>query len=398
MSTRHLVVGATGVAGAGIVRHLAAATADPVFALSRRGGVEPDLAGRVEGVCADLLAPDSVAAAVAATAPTHVYYAAHRLPARGGDDVHPRWMQAAIGFARPLSRVLGALHAGEGWLCGAVNARSGLVDGGESAAMIAHLLAALAGAPVRHVALVTGGRLHGVHLGPDLWAGYPAVITEDSPRHPGPSWYFGVEDALVAAGRGASWSWSIHRPHCIVGACAAAPYSLVNALGGYAALCREAGRPLVFLGGERVFRARFEAADAELIGAQMRWAADTPKAHGEAFLVTNGGPWWWPEIWPALAARFGLDWDVPAHAMALGDVVPDAEAVWARARAGLPPMALAAAVPVPFLHMAMVMTWDVSYSLDKGRAAGFTETRDHRAALFGGLDRLEAAGILPPGA
>ena len=47
---RHLVIGASGVAGAGLVRHLTNVTAEPVLALSRSGRVDPELADRVSGV------------------------------------------------------------------------------------------------------------------------------------------------------------------------------------------------------------------------------------------------------------------------------------------------------------------------------------------------------------
>ncbi|MEY3214508.1 MAG: hypothetical protein RIT28_4989, partial [Pseudomonadota bacterium] len=288
---RHLVVGASGVAGAGLVRHLAGSTAEPVFALSRSGRVDPELAGRVTGVRADLQDPTSLRAALGAARPTVIYYAAHRHPGAGQPerDLHPATMQTALRLARPLSGLLSRLPGAESWYFGGINQAAGLVDEGQNAAMIQNLLAAVdtlgaeGDSNLRHVALLTGGRLSGVHLGPDLWPAYPEPVRADSPRHPGPSWYFAVEDSLWGRDpQKTPWTWSIHRPHFILGAAEGMPYSIVNALGAWAVLLREAGLPLVFPGGERAFAARWEAADAELIGAQMVWASQTPAAAGQA--------------------------------------------------------------------------------------------------------------------
>jgi hypothetical protein len=314
-------------------------------------------------------------------------------------------MQTALRLARPLSGLLSRLPGAETWYFGGINQAAGLVDEGQNAAMIQNLLAAVdalgaeGGSTLRHVALLTGGRLSGVHLGPDLWPAYPDPVRAESPRHPGPSWYFAVEDSLWGrAPQTTPWTWSIHRPHFILGAAEGMPYSIVNALGAYAVLLREAGLPLVFPGGERAFAARWEAADAELIGAQMVWASQTPAAAGQAFMVGNGPAWRWAEMWPALAERYGMAWEVPKRAKSLTDLVSDPERVWAaaRAKASLPPLPLEQAMSVLFLHQSMVVTWDVTYDLAPARALGFGEVRDHREVVFRLLTELERRGVLPP--
>lgn len=384
----HLVVGAGGVAGAGITRHLAFATADPVYALSRRGSVEPDLVGRVTPLVADLSDADATRAAMRRAQPTHVYYAAQAAGVTAA-DVHPRQTQAVLRFVRPFVRALTRVPLLAGAVCTDLGRRSGLVDRGQNLAMFRNLLASLNEAPVAHVALLTGGRTYGVHLG-SLWAGYPGVLREDGPRPPGRSWYADVERALVAAP--GAFTRSVHRPHFVLGAAATANASLLHTLGGYAALCRAARRPLLFLGGPDVFERRGEAVDAELIGAQMRWAASTP---GE-YLVTNGAPGLWTEVWPALAERYGLAWDVPSRPCALPEVIPNPEEVWSSSRVGLPPLSMAAAFSVPLLHQAMVITWDVTYDMQRSRARGFIEVRDPLEVLARGLARLEQAGTFRP--
>jgi nucleoside-diphosphate-sugar epimerase len=400
-TARHLVLGATGVAGDGIARHLAETTDEPVFALSRRGSVPVGYEARIDGVACDLLDEAGLATQLETLAPTRVYYAAHAHPAGNAGDLNPRTMQRMLRMASPFSRVWDALPGIGDGVYGLIGRRAGIVDNGRNAAMFGALVRALRGpaaATVRHLAVLTGGRLYGVHLGPNLYPGYPGRLAEDSPRHPGPSWYFAIEDLAFDLASEGQIGVSLHRPHFILGAVRGAPYSLINGLGVYAALCREAGVPLRFLGGRAVYEARFEAASSEQIAAQMAWAACTPEARGEAFNVTNGEPLRWPEVWPALAARFGLEAEVSEQAMHLREVVADPEATWKalRERAGLVPMPLGAAFPQAFLHQSMVMTWDVHYDIGKAERMGFSERRAQVDEVLRLIDRLVVDGTLPP--
>ena len=115
-------------------------------------------------------------------------------------------------------------------------------------------------------------------------------------------------------------------------------------------------------------------------------------------MVGNGPAWRWAEMWPALAERYGMAWEVPKRAKALTDLVADPERVWASARekAKLPPLPLHQAMPLLFLHQSMVVTWDVTYDLAPARALGFGEARDHREVVLRLLSQLERRGVLPP--
>lgn len=405
---RHLVIGGSGVAGDGIVRYLAATTDEPIFALSRSARVAPELLHRVVPVAADLFDPASVLDAIRGCRPTHLYYAAHRHPIVGhvdGDgDPHPRVMQALVRCIRPLVPVLDRLPYADRWYYDAINRSAGLIDQGQSGAMIRSVIDALdadeaAGCSQRrHLAVLTGGRAHGVHLGRTLWPGYPEIQRADSPRHPGRSWYFDIEDQLLDRDRDQSrWTWTLHRPHLILGTATGVPYNLVNAIGVWAVLLRDAGLPLVFPGGEAAFAARWDAVDAELIGAQMRWAAATPVVHNTAMMLTNGAAWRWPTIWPAIAAHFDMEWRVSALATTLDDLLDDPVARWdsLRQRAGLSPLPFDQVMPGPFWNQAMVVTWDVHYDDQPSRDLGFDETRDHVEVVTRLLDRLERTGVLP---
>src|SRR5260370_42685884 len=61
--------------------------------------------------------------------------------------------------------------------------------------------------------------------------------------------------------------------------------NVLPAIGVYAAIRREKGEPFSFPGGPFFV---WEAADADLVGQVMAWAAGAPQAANELFNVTNG--------------------------------------------------------------------------------------------------------------
>ena len=63
------------------------------------------------------------------------------------------------------------------------------------------------------------------------------------------------------------------------------PMSLLPAIGVYAAIERERGRPLAFPGGPPGV---YEAVDARLLARALAWASVAAEARGEAFNITNG--------------------------------------------------------------------------------------------------------------
>jgi nucleoside-diphosphate-sugar epimerase len=78
--------------------------------------------------------------------------------------------------------------------------------------------------------------------------------------------------------------------------------NVLPAIGVYAAIRREKGEPFSFPGGPSFVR---EAADADLVGDVMVWAAESARAANEAFNITNGDVFEWRSVWPALAETPG---------------------------------------------------------------------------------------------
>ena len=98
------------------------------------------------------------------------------------------------------------------------------------------------------------------------------------------------------------------------------------ALGAYAALRREEGRPFSYPGGELQIT---ELVDAALLGEAFQWAAESATAQGEVFNITNGDVFAWREAWPALANAFGMPLG-PDEPLRLADYLVARASVWER--------------------------------------------------------------------
>lgn len=101
--------------------------------------------------------------------------------------------------------------------------------------------------------------------------------------------------------------------------------NLLPAIGVYAAIERERGRPLAFPGGPRDAH---EAVDARLLARALGWAAVAPQARGEIFNVTNGDVYDWHDAWPVIAESLGMEVGEPAP-QRLAEVMPGRAAEWA---------------------------------------------------------------------
>ena len=175
------------------------------------------------------------------------------------------------------------------------------------------------GATLQHVSLLQGAKAYGLHVGRS-----PVPAKERAPRDAHDNFYFLQEDALRELADGSSWSWTILRPQVVFGESFASPMNLVPAIGVYAALERERGHALSFPGGPPSIH---EAVDPRLLARVLAWAADAPAARGETFNVTNGDVYSWHDVWPRIAARFGMDVGEPSPAR-LAEVMPPRAGEW----------------------------------------------------------------------
>jgi nucleoside-diphosphate-sugar epimerase len=178
-----------------------------------------------------------------------------------------------------------------------------------NATMVRNLLDALSPRKsLRHVALVTGLKHY---LGP--FEAYAAAGTlpdtplrESQPRLPLENFYYAQEDEVYAAAARDRFSWSIHRPHTIIGLAVGNAMNLGTTLAVYASICKESGRPFQFPGSEAQWNGLSDVTDARMLARQLRWAADTDAARNEAFNIVNGDVFRWSWLWRRLAAWFGV--------------------------------------------------------------------------------------------
>ena len=281
-----LVVGASGIVGSTLARHLAA-NAWQVHGLARRPPTDID---GVAPVVADLLDPSSLRAALAELRPTHVF------------------------------------------LCTWMRQPTELENIKVNSALVRNLMDAVSpGGSVQHVGLVTGLKHY---LGPFEAYGKGALpatpFREEQPRLDIDNFYYAQEDEVFAAAKRDGFGWSVHRPHTIVGYAIGNAMNMGVTLAVYAAICRETGRPFVFPGSAVQWNGLTDMTDAELLARHLVWAGTTKAARNEAFNVVNGDVFRWSWMWPRIAGWFGLEAaPFPAETFPLEVQLADAGPIWA---------------------------------------------------------------------
>jgi nucleoside-diphosphate-sugar epimerase len=351
---RALVVGATGIVGQAVARRLVDEGWE-TYGLSRSGTSPlPD----VRPVRADLGDPTGLAEALAGLAPDFVAITAWTRMETEADNIR--------------------------------------VNGGA----VRDLLAALSPErSVRHVALMTGLKHY---LGPFEAYGQGEMpdtpFHEDEERLPYPNFYYAQEDELFAAAERDGFTWSVHRSHTVFGFATGNAMNMVATLCAYASLCRHTGRPFVFPGSEQQWNGLTDVTDADLLAEQMTWAVSAPAGQDQAFNTANGDVFRWRWLWPQVASWFELEWEGYADApRTLEASMAGMEPVWRE---------LAAAHGLVEPDLARVASWwhsdadlgremEVVTDMNKSRTAGFSATRDTRAAFFDYARKYREARIIP---
>jgi nucleoside-diphosphate-sugar epimerase len=160
----------------------------------------------------------------------------------------------------------------------------------------------------RHVALVTGLKHY---LGPFEAYGKGTLpqtpFREDQQRLDVPNFYYAQEDELFAAAERDGFTWSVHRPHTVIGKAVGNAMNMGMTLAVYATLCHETGRPFYFPGSPVQWRGLTDMTDAGLLARHLLWATKSTAAHNQAFNVVNGDVFRWQWMWQRLAEWFGME-------------------------------------------------------------------------------------------
>lgn len=266
--------------------------------------------------------------------------------------------------------------------------------------MMRNLYDGLSGAPLQHVALVTGTKQY---LGSfeNYGSGKAkSPFRESEPRQPGANFYYTLEDILFEAAEKYHFTWSVHRSHTMIGqAKGSNAMNMGVTLAVYATLCKETGQPFVFPGSRVQWDGLTDLTDAGLLGRQMAWAAQAPAARNQAFNTANGDVFRWRWMWSEIAAFFDLEAapypDQPAPLDArLKDVSP---AQWTK---------IAEKYNLVEADVNKLASWwhsdaDLSREIEclndmtKSRDLGFLGYHDSRASFFELFARLRAQRIIP---
>jgi nucleoside-diphosphate-sugar epimerase len=178
-----------------------------------------------------------------------------------------------------------------------------------NATMLRNLLDGLrSGGSTRHVALVTGLKHY---LGPFEAYGKGVLpqtpFREEQGRLDVENFYYAQEDEVFAAADRDGFSWSVHRPHTVIGMAVGNAMNMGTTLAVYATLCRESGRPFRFPGSATQWNGLTDMTDARQLARHMLWTVSTPAARNEAFNVVNGDVFRWSWMWQRLAQWFGIE-------------------------------------------------------------------------------------------
>jgi nucleoside-diphosphate-sugar epimerase len=258
-----LVVGVTGITGSSIAKSLIE-KGWKTYGLSRKPNLE--LKGLIP-IAADLLEKESLKSTLAAIRPTHVYIST--------------------------------------WMRKDTEAENIRVNG----AMIKNLLEALSPQKsIEHVALITGLKHY---LGPfDDYAKGELPETpfrEDHPRLDSPNFYYAQEDEVYAAAEKDGFTWSIHRPHTIIGKAVGNQMNMGTTLAVYASICKEKNQPFIWPGSKAQWEGITDMTDANVLAEHLIWASTTEEAKNEAFNITNGDVFRWKWMWKQIADYFELE-------------------------------------------------------------------------------------------
>jgi len=353
MTKTALVVGATGIQGSAIAARLVK-DGWHVLGLAR----SPQEQAGVTPIAADLLDPIALVQALEGLKPTHVFLTT--------------------------------------WLRQDTEAENIRVNG----TMVRNLLDAVRPAgSVEHVALVTGLKHY---LGPFEAYGKGSLpktpFRENQGRMDVANFYYAQEDEVFAAAARDGFTYSIHRPHTVIGKAVGNAMNMGTTLAVYAELCKATGRPFRFPGSQVQWDSLTDMTDARQLADQVIWAATTLAARNEDFNIVNGDVFRWNWMWHRIGDYFGVaveDFDGVERPLE-GQMKDDAS-VWAEiaAKHGLAEKDLSRLASPWHTDADLGRPIEVVTDMSKSRALGFTGYIATDKAFFDLFDRLRADGIIP---
>jgi nucleoside-diphosphate-sugar epimerase len=267
-----------------------------------------------------------------------------------------------------------------------------------NAGMVRNLFEGIADAPVKHAALVTGLK-HYLGSFDDYAKVKPYTpFLESSPRLPGLNFYYAQEDVVfeMAAKRG--FSWSVHRPHTMIGFVVGNLMNMAVTLAVYASICKHTGRPFVYPGSPEQYNAVTDVTDARILAEQLYWAVTTPEAANMAFNIVNGDVFRWTWLWQQIADYFGIKvGEYPGHPVPLEKQMVDAPGIWSEivAKHGLQDIPVSRLASWWHSDADLGRTLECFTDMTNSRRLGFSAYQQTTRSFFDVFDELRERRIIP---
>jgi len=350
-----LVVGASGIIGSNLAENLIS-KGWTTFGLARNPSKDIE---NLNPVAADLLDPESLRTALAEVNPTHVFITS--------------------------------------WMRNDTEAENIRVNG----LMVRNLLEALSPKKsVQHVALVTGLKHY---LGPfEAYAkeGFlpETPLREEHPRLDIENFYYAQEDEVYAAADRDGFTWSIHRPHTVIGKAVGNMMNLGTTLAVYATICKETGRPFQWPGSAAQWNGLSDVTDARVLAEHLIWASTTKAASNEAFNVVNGDVFRWSWLWKQLADSFGIEavgYDGTIHP--LESAIENDVTLWEQIaqKYNLKEDSLNRLASAWHTDLDLGRPIEVMTDMSKSRKLGFTVFQKTSDSFFDLFEKLKAEQLIP---
>jgi len=345
-----VVSGVNGVSGRAAAEHWATIPGAKVYGLARR---ELPMPAGVRFVQADLLEPDDV--------------------------------------RRKLAGIPGVTHL----VLGAYVEKR---DAGErstfNVALVKNLLDAVeeaSGTTLRHVTLYQGSKAYGADLGP-----FKTPARETDPRLMPPNFYYDQEDLLRERQQGKNWHWTVLRPEGTSGFGLGNPMNVAMSIAIYAVISKELGLPLRFPGTEKSYRVLYNITYAKILARATVWAGRCDAARNEIFNITNGDYFRWSEVWPQIAAMFGMAVADPIPtplASYMADKAPLWDAIVRKYNLRL--VAYEQVSAWAFADVVLGLEYDTILSTIKARQAGFHDCLGTKEMFEDFIGDLRRERIIP---
>jgi nucleoside-diphosphate-sugar epimerase len=269
-----------------------------------------------------------------------------------------------------------------------------------NSAMIRNVLDAVSEAgSVDHVALVTGLKHY---LGPfEAYAqgNLPATpLREEQERLEIENFYYAQEDEVFAAAARNGYSWTVHRPHTIIGYAVGNAMNMGSTLAVYATICKELGKPMQFPGSSAQWNGLTDITDARVLAKQLLWAATTPAAKNQAFNIVNGDTFRWSWMWQRIANYFGVKAaPLQGEGLPLEKQLEDATPVWhsIAKKYGLAELDLNVLASAWHTDADLGRPIEVITDMSKSRKLGFTEFQASEDSFLELFATLRDARLIP---